>query len=321
MLVPTMCRPCPDHVPTMSRQKTPFPLPYSLNHIPPPATDSFSSFPRKSKIRNAKFLYLYQMITLRTVNVTRYVLPLREGGSLPALAEADDGFKYVLKFRGNGHGVKSLIAELIGGEIARALGLKLPEIVFASLDEAFGRTEGDEEIQDLLKSSQGLNLALHFLSGAITFDPVAGSVAPLTASKIVWLDAFITNIDRTARNTNMLMWNKELWLIDHGSCLNFQYTWEDRENKALSTFAYIREHVLLPVASQLTEADTAAKSALSTDTLRNIVNLIPDTWLQWEESEATPEDLREEYFKFLSTRLAHSHLFVNEAENARKALI
>ncbi len=261
------------------------------------------------------------MIFLRTVNVTRYVLPLREGGSLPALAEADDGFKYVLKFRGNGHGVKSLIAELIGGEIARALGLKLPEIVFASLDEAFGRTEGDEEIQDLLKSSRGLNLALHFLSGAITFDPAAGSVSPEIASKIVWLDAFITNIDRTARNTNMLMWNKELWLIDHGSCFNFQYAWEDRENKALSPFAYIREHVLLPVASKLGEADAVAKKILSADVLRNLVDLIPDEWLQWEETDAGPAELRAAYLTYLSTRLNHSEVFVNEAENARKALI
>src|SRR4051812_34824565 len=148
------------------------------------------------------------MIPLRTVNVTRYLQPLREGGSLPALAEADDDFKYVLKFRGTGHGVKTLIAELLGGELARLLGLKVPELVFASLDESFGRTEGDEEIQDLLKASQGLNLALHFLSGAITFDPAVTQVDELLASEIVWLDSYITNIDRSFRNTNMLMWNK-----------------------------------------------------------------------------------------------------------------
>src|ERR1700755_717811 len=153
---------------------------------------------------------------LRTVNVTRYVTPLREGGSLPAIAEADDEFLYVLKFRGAGQGVKALIAELIGGELARVLGLKVPELVFANLDEAFGRTEGDEEIQDLLKASVGLNLALHYLSGAINYDPVVSPVNAEIASKIVWLDAFITNMDRTFRNTNMLMWNKELWLIDHG---------------------------------------------------------------------------------------------------------
>src|SRR5690606_24904318 len=156
-------------------------------------------------------------IEIRTVNVTRYITPLREGGSLPALAEADDDFKYVLKFRGAGHGVKALIAELLGGEIARALGFKVPELVFAHLDEAFGRTEADEEIQDLLKGSQGLNLALHFLSGAINYDPVVTSVDPLLASRFVWLGAFIANVDPTFRNTNMLIWHKDLCLIDHGA--------------------------------------------------------------------------------------------------------
>src|SRR3982074_2605713 len=148
---------------------------------------------------------------LRTVNVTRYVTPLREGGSLPAIAEADDGFLYVLKFRGAGQGVKALIAELIGGEIARAVGLKVPEIVFANLDEGFGRTEPDEEIQDLLKASTGLNLALHFLTGAISFDPVVNRVPARLASEIVWLDALLLNVDRTAQNTNMLYWNREIW--------------------------------------------------------------------------------------------------------------
>ena len=157
------------------------------------------------------------MIELRTVNLTRYITPLREGGSLPALAEADDGFKYVVKFRGAGHGTKALISELIGGEVARTLGFKVPELVFLNLDEAFDRTEGDEEIQDLLQGSRGLNLGLHFLSGALTFDPVATKVAPDLASRIVWLDAYLTNIDRTFRNTNMLMWHKELWLIDQGA--------------------------------------------------------------------------------------------------------
>src|SRR3954471_13938175 len=143
---------------------------------------------------------------LRTVNVTRYVTPLREGGSMPAIAEAEDGFLYVLKFRGAGQGVKALIAELIGGEIARVLGLKIPELVFATLDSAFGRSEPDEEIQDLLKASVGLNLGLHFLSGAITFDPSVSVIDATLASRIVWLDCFLANVDRTARNTNMLMW-------------------------------------------------------------------------------------------------------------------
>lgn len=189
---------------------------------------------------------------LRTVNVTRYITPLREGGSLPALAEADDEFTYVLKFRGAGHGTKALIAELIGGEIARVLGLPVPELVFANLDEAFGRTEGDEEIQDLLQGSQGLNLALHYLSGAINFDPVVTTLDAKTASKIVWLDAYITNVDRTFRNTNMLIWHKELWLIDHGASLYFHHSFQDPEGHAKSPFALIKDHVLLPQASLFT---------------------------------------------------------------------
>src|SRR6201992_3185333 len=167
----------------------------------------------------------YSQPSLRTVQVVRYVTPLREGGSLPAIAEADDDFMYVLKFRGAGQGIKALIAELIGGEIARLLGLKIPEIVLATLDPAFGRTEPDEEIQDLLKASTGLNLGLHYLSGAISFDPAVNIVDPLTASRIVWLDCLLTNVDRTARNTNMLIWNKELWLIDHGAALYFHHSW------------------------------------------------------------------------------------------------
>lgn len=166
---------------------------------------------------------------LRTINVIRYITPLREGGSLPAVAEADDEFKYVIKFRGAGHGARALISELIGGEIARLLGLRVPEIVFLNLDEAFGRTEGDEEIQDLLQASRGLNLGLHYLSGAVTFDPVVTQVDPGLASRIVWLDSFLTNIDRTVKNTNMLIWNKQLWLIDQGACLYFHYTWTNWE--------------------------------------------------------------------------------------------
>ncbi len=258
---------------------------------------------------------------LRTVNVTRYIQPLREGGSLPALAEADDDFKYVLKFKGNGHGVKALIAELIGGEVARALGFKIPELVFATLDEAFGRTEGDEEIQDLLKASQGTNLAMHFLSGAINFDPVVTTVSNDLASRIVWLDAFLTNIDRTVRNTNMLIWNKELWLIDHGSCLNFQYTWTDWEIKARSPFPYIKEHVLLAQATQLSATNEQFKKLLTEEKLRNIVDLIPEEWLQWEGTEESPASLREIYHLYLISRLHHSELFTTQADHARNALI
>jgi len=165
------------------------------------------------------------LTALRSVNVTRYVTPLREGGSMPAIAEADDGFLYVIKFRGAGQGPRALIAELIGGEIARTLGFNVPELVFAMLDEAFGRTEGDEEIQDLLKFSVGLNLGLHYLSGSITYDPAVNSIDDHLASKIVWLDALLMNMDRTCRNTNMLIWHKELWLIDHGASLYFHHSW------------------------------------------------------------------------------------------------
>ncbi|HTA61863.1 MAG TPA: HipA family kinase [Bacteroidia bacterium] len=258
---------------------------------------------------------------LRTVNVTRYIQPLREGGSLPALAEADDDFKYVLKFKGNGHGVKALIAELLGGEIARTLGFQIPELVFANLDEAFGRTEADEEIQDLLQGSKGLNLALHFLSGAITFDPVVTKVDAKLASQIVWLDAFITNVDRTFKNTNMLMWHKELWLIDHGACLYFHHSWTTWETHAKSPFAFIKEHVLLPQASLLEEVNIEFKKFLTEEKIRSIVALIPDEWLHWEGMNETPEALREVYTQFLLIRLNNSETFINEAQNARKALI
>jgi len=260
-------------------------------------------------------------LELRTVNVTRYISPLREGGSLPALAEADDDFKYVLKFRGAGHGVKALIAEFIGGEIARVLGLKMPELVFANLDEAFGRTEADEEIQDLLQGSQGLNLALHFLSGAITFDPVVTQLSPELASQIVWLDAFITNVDRTFRNTNMLIWHKELWLIDHGASLYFHHSWNSWETHAKSPFALIKDHVLLPQAGLLKETDAIFKELLTQEKLQEIVNYIPEDWLHWEDSEQTPAEIREVYFQFLWIRLNHSEIFINEAQNAREKLI
>ncbi|WP_159022606.1 HipA family kinase [Formosa sp. L2A11] len=254
---------------------------------------------------------------LRHVNVTRYMMALREGGSLPALAEADDDFKYVLKFKGAGHGTKALIAELIGGQIAKALKLQLPELVFAHLDEAFGRTEADEEIQDLLQGSQGLNLALHFLSGSITFDPAVTIVDETLASKIVWLDAFITNVDRTFKNTNMLMWHKELWLIDHGACLYFHHSWSNWEQSAKSPFKLIKDHVLLPQASQIKTIDSEFKALLTPEILKHIVSTIPDEWLQWEDVDSSPEAIREVYFNFLNTRLAHSEIFVNEIEHAR----
>jgi len=258
---------------------------------------------------------------LRTVQVTRYITPLREGGSLPALAEADDDFKYVLKFKGAGHGVKALIAELLGGEIARLLGLPVPELVFADLDEAFGRTEADEEIQDLLQGSQGKNLALHFLSGSINFDPAVTTIDSKLASQIVWLDSYITNVDRTFRNTNMLLWHKELWLIDHGASFYFHHSWTNWEASSKSNFALIKDHVLLPQASLLEEANTEFKEILSEENIRKITALIPEEWLIWEETEETPEEIREVYSQFLISRLKHSENFIKEAQNARQALI
>ena len=258
---------------------------------------------------------------LRTVTVTRYIMPLREGGSLPALAEACDDFKYVLKFRGAGHGVKALIAEFLGGEIARALGLKIPELVFANLDEAFGRTEGDEEIQDLLQGSKGLNLALHFLSGAINFDPVVTQVEARLASRIVWLDALITNVDRTFRNTNMLIWHRELWLIDHGASFYFHHSWSNREKHALSPFALIKDHVLLPQASLLEEVDEECRQLLSEEKIREIVEALPEDWLHWEGADEDPEEIREAYVQFLLLRLANTQIFIKESQNERQALI
>jgi len=258
---------------------------------------------------------------LRTVNVIRYVTPLREGGSLPAIAEADDGFLYVLKFRGAGQGAKALIAELIGGEIARALGLKVPEIVFANLDEAFGRTEPDEEIQDLLKASTGLNLALHYLSGAITFDPAIINVDPVLASKIVWLDCLLTNVDRTPRNTNMLIWHKELWLIDHGASLYFHHSWQKWEEQAKRPFVQIKDHVLLPQATELDLVDEQCRSILTAELIEAIVALIPDEWLTGGSSFESADQYRQAYIQFLLTRIENSEIFVKEAQHAAETLI
>lgn len=257
---------------------------------------------------------------IRTVQVTRYVTPLREGGSLPAIAEADDGFLYALKFRGAGQGSKALIAELLGGEIARVLGLRVPEIVFAELDEAFGRTEPDEEIQDLLRASTGLNLALHYLSGAITFDPVINKLDEGLASRIVWLDCLLTNVDRTVRNTNMLMWHKELWLIDHGASLYFHHTWDNWLEQAVKPFFQVKDHVLLPWATQLEEADDELKSKLTDPVIRAIVELIPDAWLDTQEG-IPPSEAREVYARFLEMRITASGVFVKEAQDAREGIV
>jgi len=257
---------------------------------------------------------------LRSVNVTRYATPLREGGSLPAIVEADDQFLYVLKFRGAGQGPKALIAELIGGEIARTLGLRVPEIVLANLDSAFGRIEGDEEIQDLLKASTGLNLGLHYLSGSMTFDALVTPVSPLLASQIVWLDCLLLNVDRTARNTNMLWWNKEIWLIDHGASLYFHHSWHDSKDFT-KPFPLVKNHALLFKASLLDEVDSQYRSILTGNHISEIVSLVPDEWLGSDSPFQSVEEHREAYIFFLESRLKNSQLFVKEAQHARELLV
>src|SRR6202163_2099959 len=216
---------------------------------------------------------------LRTQTVTRYVTPLKEGGSLPAIVEADDDGLYVLKFRGAGQGPKALIAELVAGEIARLAGLPVPEIVFVELPAELARTEPDPEIQSLISASAGLNIALDYLPGSVTFDPLVLEPDAQLASGIVWFDAFVCNVDRTARNVNMLIWHRRLWLIDHGASLYFHHAWNRHDQHALDPFSMIKDHVLLGAASALTEVDEQMASLLTVDKLARIVDLIPGSWL------------------------------------------
>lgn len=258
---------------------------------------------------------------VRHVDLTRYITPLREGGSLPAIAEADDGFEYVVKFKGAGQGQKALIAELIGGLLAKTLRLRVPEVVFCQLDAGFGRSEPDEEIQDLLKASTGLNLALHYLRGATTYDPASFAVDPMEASRIVWLDAFIKNVDRTVKNTNLLVWQKELWLIDNGAALYFHHAWNKPGQEAEKPFPLIKDHVLLPYALALEEADEFSRGQIDQQTIRSIVDTIPPEWLLKDSPFQSIEEHRQAYFDILSKRLYSSSQFVNEAINAAKALV
>jgi hypothetical protein len=253
---------------------------------------------------------------LRTINVTRYVTPLREGGSLPAIVEADDDGMYVLKFRGAGHGEKALVAELVGGELARALGLPVPEIVFATLDQELARTEPDPEIHALIHDSAGLNLALDYLPGSVNFDPVVHRLDPELASRIVWFDAFISNVDRTPRNTNMLMWHGAPWLIDHGSAMYFHHApgWERDVERPRARFERIREHVLLRKALHLDAADQQLSAAMTPDVIAAVLALIPDAWLV-ESND--PAAARQAYQRYFLTRLQAPRLFVEEAARAR----
>ncbi len=250
----------------------------------------------------------------RTIHATRYVTPLREGGSLPAIVEAEDLGLYVLKFRGAGQGPLALVAELVAGEIGRALGLKVPEIVLVNVDAALGRNEPDYEIRELLTSSAGLNLALDYLPGSTMFDPAAGDRADAgVASTTVWFDAFVTNVDRTARNPNLLYWHKSLYCIDHGAALYFHHNWKNMEQMVESPFEAIRHHVLLPWASNIEETASIACKRLGPDVFGGILDQVPTAWL--------PVDLRAVYIDVLTRRLRASANFVQEALRARAHIV
>ena len=257
---------------------------------------------------------------LRTITATEYVTPLREGGSLPAIVAGDDDGTYVLKFRGAGQGPRALIAELVSGELARLLGLPVPEIVFAELDPRMAKTEPDPEIQDLLRRSEGLNLALDYLPGSITFDPlVPRPVAekPRLASAIVWLDALVTNVDRTARNTNLLVWHKELWMIDHGATLIFHHAWDDYLGRARNPYRQIGDHVLLPWAAEIREADAELAPRLTAEAIEGVLALIPDQWLGDEPRFASLAEHRAAYHDYLLRRLDAPREWVEDAARAQ----
>lgn len=258
-------------------------------------------------------------MAIRTITVERYVTPLREGGSLPAIVEADDQGLYVLKFRGAGQGTKVLIAELIAGELARIAGLPIPELVFANLNIELARSEPDPEVQSLIRASGGLNVAMDYLPGSVTFDPIAQTIDPLLASKIVWFDAFITNVDRTPRNANMLMWHRKLWLIDHGASLYFHYDWSTADAKAASAFPMIKDHVLLGRADLLEQADAEMKSKIEAQAIESVVAQIPEDWMASDRSLTDVGAQRSAYKKYLQSRLQFSSVFLQEALRVRAA--
>src|SRR5512145_1158775 len=255
---------------------------------------------------------------MRTATATRFVTPLREGGSLPAIFEADDAGLYVVKFRSAGQGPKALVAEVIGAELARAAGLRVPELVAIEVDPALGRNEPDGEIRDLLKASAGLNLGLDYLPGSITFDPVAGP-APTAdeASAVVWFDAFVTNVDRTPRNANLLTWHRQLWLIDHGASLYFQHAWDGREDRSRMPFPLVKDHVLLPWASRLRAVSERLASLLAGGAIARAVAKVPDAFLEADARFGSPAAARAAYVGHLERRLAAASLFLEEAERAR----
>jgi hypothetical protein len=256
-------------------------------------------------------------MSLRTVVATRYVTPLREGGSLPAIVEADDDGMYVLKFRGAGQGPKALIAELVAGEIARAAGLPVPEIVFVELDTELARTEPDPEIQALIRASAGLNLALDYLPGAVTFDPIAEKPDSELASSIVWFDAYVSNVDRTPRNSNILMWHRRLWLIDHGAALYFHHAWNNPLERSHDPFPHIKDHVLLSLAASLQEIQAKMLRRITQEVIESTVELIPDSWLDGDTSLDGSHQQRNVYTEYLVRRLEPPHTFLEEAIRAR----
>ncbi|MGB6306277.1 MAG: HipA family kinase [Steroidobacteraceae bacterium] len=256
---------------------------------------------------------------LRCVAASRYVTPLREGGSLPAIVEADDDGLYVLKFRGAGQGPKALIAELLAGEIGRAAGLPVPEIVFVELPAELARTEPDPEIQSLIGASAGLNIGLDYLPGSVTFDPLVFVPDARLASAVVWFDAFVCNVDRTVRNVNMLLWHRRLWLIDHGAALYFHHAWNSLDRPATNPFAMIKDHVLLERASELGEVDAQMRQLLTEDKLASIVRSIPDSWLREDPGFAGKSAQREAYLNYFNSRLQSSDVFVGEAVRARSS--
>jgi len=255
----------------------------------------------------------------RTVTATRYVTPLREGGSLPAIVEADDDGLYVLKFRGAGQGPKALVAELVAGELGRAAGLPVPEIVFVELDPELARTEPDPEIQDLIRASAGLNLGLDYLPGAVTFDPVAELPDPDLASRIVWFDAYLSNLDRTPRNTNLLVWHRRLWLIDHGAALYHHHSRDGLAGRSRDPFPRVREHVLLPAAAALAEVDADLASRLAPEVVAAVLDLIPDAWLAGDPAGGDADGRRAAYLDYLLDRRSPPRAFVEEAIRARSA--
>lgn len=259
---------------------------------------------------------------MRTIKAARYLQPLREGGSLPAVVEADDGELYVMKFVGAGQGPKALIAELVAGELARGLGLRVPEIVFMTLDSALGRSEPNAEIRDLINASQGLNLALRYLPSAFAFhELLQPPPEPALASAIVWFDAYTTNVDRTPRNVNMLLWENDLWLIDHGAALYFHHDWQDYLARSQTPFAWSKHHALLRFASALPAADAQLRPLVTHELLHTIVALIPDVWLGQEALFANHAEHRAAYVAYLTQRLAAAPLFVEEAVKAYAALL